>query len=44
LLACGIVATRDSGLVSMMIPVLGGGSASAILFKGQSRACVRRSH
>ena len=44
LLACGIVAIRDPKLVSMLIPVLGGGSASAILFKGQSRACARRSH
>lgn len=44
LVACGIVALRGPGLVSMLIPVLGGGSATALLFKGQSGACYRRGH
>jgi hypothetical protein len=42
LVACGIVAIRDFELVAMLIPVLGGGTASAVLFKGQSCVCARR--
>jgi uncharacterized membrane protein len=44
LVACGIVAIRDPESVLMLIPVLGGGSASAVLFKGQPGACDRRGH